>query len=126
MADYYSIIAHAVSRLPDNTDDARYAIYQRARTALRKTLGRLDPAASANEEVALEAAIMKVEMDLLISIMRRFVREDTALSAAALRFLSKVRAFAPAVITSVIDRNRLTPQPTPDGLRNFLWKIQTE
>ena len=32
--DYYSVIATAVSRLPSKTDEARCAIYDRARTAL--------------------------------------------------------------------------------------------
>jgi hypothetical protein len=36
MADYYSVIATAVSRLPSQTDEARCAIYDRARTALQE------------------------------------------------------------------------------------------
>ena len=39
MADYYSAIASAVSRLPSKTDEARREIYERARTALRDALG---------------------------------------------------------------------------------------
>jgi len=38
MADYYSVIATAVSRLPSQTDQARCAIYDRARTALQEAL----------------------------------------------------------------------------------------
>src|SRR5690348_14672273 len=76
MTDYYSIVAQAVNRLPSNTDEARRAIYRRARTALRETLATLEPAVSGNAEAALEAAIAKIEMDLLMSIMRRFVREE--------------------------------------------------
>ena len=38
MDDYYSIIVRAVSRLPSKTDEARYGIYERARTALQETL----------------------------------------------------------------------------------------
>src|SRR5262249_8294396 len=92
MPDYYSIIASAVSRLPSNTDEARHAIYQRARTALRETLVTLDPAVSANEQAALDAAITTVEMDLLFRIMRRFVRDKAAPSPAGLSFVSKVSA----------------------------------
>jgi hypothetical protein len=36
MADYYSVIAGAVSRLPSKTDEARHALYERARTALQE------------------------------------------------------------------------------------------
>jgi hypothetical protein len=36
MADYYSLIADAVSRLPSKTDEARHALYERARTALQE------------------------------------------------------------------------------------------
>ena len=66
MADYYSVIARAVSRLPSKTDEARRAIYERARTALRETLCDFDPPLSetelANEEAALNAAIRIVEV----------------------------------------------------------------
>jgi hypothetical protein len=66
MADYYSVIARAVSRLPRKTDEARRAIYERARTALRETLGNFDPPLSetelANEEATLDAAICVVEV----------------------------------------------------------------
>jgi hypothetical protein len=41
MADYYSVIALAVSRLPSKTDEARHGIYERARTALQETLATL-------------------------------------------------------------------------------------
>src|SRR6266481_1198284 len=41
MADYYSVIALAVSRLPSKTDEARHEIYERARTALQETLRTL-------------------------------------------------------------------------------------
>jgi hypothetical protein len=64
MADYYSIIAHAVSRLPGKTDEARHAFYERARTALREGLSNYDPALSDTEQAALETAISRLEVDL--------------------------------------------------------------
>jgi hypothetical protein len=64
MGDYYSIIAHAVARLPGKTDEARHAIYERARTALREGLSNYDPALSDTEQAALETAISKLEVDL--------------------------------------------------------------
>ena len=66
MADYYSVIARAVSRLPSKTDEAKHGIYERARTALREALRNNDPPFSetelANEEAALDAAIHLVEV----------------------------------------------------------------
>jgi hypothetical protein len=44
-----------------------------------------------NEHHRLEAAIYEVEEDLLLSDMRRFVKEETALSPSS--FISKVKEF---------------------------------
>ena len=55
MADYYSVIAHAVSRLPNKTDEAKRAIYERARAALRRALR------SPFSETELVVAISMVE-----------------------------------------------------------------
>jgi hypothetical protein len=75
--DYHSVIADAVSRLPPNNDEVRHAIYELARTALQQRLGTYDPPLSddelASEHYMLEAAISRVEEDLLLSVMRRFV-----------------------------------------------------
>ena len=99
MADYCSIIARAVSRLPSTSDEARHAIYEQARTALHERLGN-DPQISdtqlVNEHHRLEVAIYEVEEDLLLSEMRRFVREETALSPPSL-IISKIRKFARSV-----------------------------
>jgi hypothetical protein len=66
MADYYSLLAKAVSNLPKSgPEPARKAIYDRARKALVRQLRSLGPALSeadiAREEAALEAAIGKLE-----------------------------------------------------------------
>jgi hypothetical protein len=66
MADYYSVIANAISRSPSQTDEARRAIYQRARTALRKALRDYEPQLLANEQVALEAAVCRLEADFVL------------------------------------------------------------
>ncbi len=96
MADYHSIIARAVSHLPSTADEARHAIYNQARTALHERLGN-DPQISdtelVNEHYRLEVAIYAVEEDLLLSDMRRFVREETALSRRSLRVISKIKEF---------------------------------
>jgi hypothetical protein len=63
---YYSVIARAVARLPQNTRGARFALYDRAEIALTAELIR-DPGISdeqvAVERLALERAILKVERD---------------------------------------------------------------
>ena len=103
MDDYYSIIARAVSRLPSNNDEVRHAIYEQARTALHERLGN-DPQISddelVNEHYTLEAAIYKVEEDLLLSLMRRFVTEEAALSPP---FISRVKKFVRSIRASKLN-----------------------
>ena len=62
MADYYSVIATAVSRLPNKTDEARRAIYDRARTALQEALRDYEPPLLAKEQEALDDAIRTLEV----------------------------------------------------------------
>jgi hypothetical protein len=107
MADYYSLIARAVSRLPSNTDEARRAIYERARTALQESSRTLEisEAEQANAQFALEAAIRRVEQnvaietavhrmeqDLIPTDTRPILREEDV-SHAAPGFISRVKQF---------------------------------
>jgi hypothetical protein len=62
MADYYSVIATAVSHLANKTDEARRAIYDRARTALQDALHEYEPALLENEQAALDDAIRLLEV----------------------------------------------------------------
>ena len=99
MADYYSVIARAVSRLPSKADEARHAIYEEARKALQERLGndlQISDAELVSEHYALEAAIYKVEDELLLSDMRRLVTERAALSSPRLSFISRVKEFVRA------------------------------
>ena len=97
MADYYSVIARAVSHLPSTADEARHAIYEQARTVLHKRLGN-DPQIShaelVTEHYRLEMAIYEVEEDLLQNDMRGFVRKETAPSSPGLSFISKMKEVA--------------------------------
>src|SRR5262249_47364867 len=90
MADYYPVIARAVSRLPSKTDEARHSIYERARTALRENLRRHDPPLStaelATQQFALQAAISRVEIEF-----RRSAREETTHSLSSLSFVHWAR-----------------------------------
>jgi hypothetical protein len=97
MADYYSLIAGAVSRLPGQTDEARHALYDHARTILQERLHTLDPPISAaelgNEEVGLEAAISIVESELLFSVMQRFASAEATRSTPISSLVSTVKEF---------------------------------
>ncbi len=68
MADYYSVIADAISRRRSKNEDIRRLIYERARKALQESLRNLDPpiteALLANEQVALDTAICRVEANV--------------------------------------------------------------
>src|SRR5882724_3310407 len=68
MADYYPLVAKAISGLEKNTGEGRRALYERARTALVAQLrGMNDPplteAEITRERLALEEAIRKVEAE---------------------------------------------------------------
>jgi hypothetical protein len=67
MADYYPLIARAVTGLDKNTGENRRALYERARTALvnqlRSVKPTLDESDITRERLALEDAIRKVEAD---------------------------------------------------------------
>jgi hypothetical protein len=72
MADYYPILARAVSRLATNNPQARQEVYEHARTILVAQLRSQDPELSAlnimSERVALEGAILRVETESVCSI----------------------------------------------------------
>src|SRR5450432_3096970 len=67
MADYYPLIAKAVTGLDKSTGEARRALYDRARSALLAQLRGVEPALSkpdiTRERLALEEAIRKVEAE---------------------------------------------------------------
>jgi hypothetical protein len=64
MSAYYSVIASAVSKLPDNTRDARLALYDVAEIALTSELlqqPEISDEQLAVQRLALEWAIRKIE-----------------------------------------------------------------
>jgi hypothetical protein len=81
MADYYSIIAKAVSALDLNTEKARLRVYERARSGLRSGMHSAYPRFHRSEiaaaEMSLEMAIEAVEAEA--------VREQNAKLAALAR-----------------------------------------
>jgi hypothetical protein len=109
MDDYYSLLARAVARLPSKDDEARRAIYGRARTALQESLRALDPPISEAElanvqsaleeaiqrveqDVAIETAVRRMEQDLLATDTRQIVRDENV-SQPAPTIISKVKQF---------------------------------
>ena len=68
MADYYSILARAVSRLETNNAQVRQELYEYARAILNAHFDRSDPQISAlgviDERVEFETAILRVEAEL--------------------------------------------------------------
>ncbi len=79
MADYFPLIARAVSGLDKNTGENRRALYERARTALIAQLRGVEPALDetdiTRERLALEEAIRKVEAD---AVKRARAEEEAA------------------------------------------------
>jgi hypothetical protein len=69
MADYYSVLARAVVSLETGDSAAREELYERARSIIIAELRRQNPKISAltitREQAALEAAIAKLEAELL-------------------------------------------------------------
>jgi hypothetical protein len=59
-------IGNGISRSCRKSNEARCAIYERARTARRQALRDYEPSLLANEQVALEAAVCRVEGDLVL------------------------------------------------------------
>lgn len=67
MADYYSILARAVSRLETNNAQVRQELYEYARAILNAHFDRSDPQISTleviDERVEFETAILRVEAE---------------------------------------------------------------
>ena len=65
MADYRSILDRAIDGLQNNTDEARRAIYEKARSALMRQLSTLQPALSpaeiSKQRLQLEEAVRETE-----------------------------------------------------------------
>jgi len=109
MDDYYSLIARAVARLASKDDEARRAIYERARPSVQESLRALDPPISEAElanvqsaleeaiqrveqDVAIETAVGRMERDLMATDIRQIVGEGDV-SQATSSFISKVKRF---------------------------------
>jgi hypothetical protein len=63
MADYYPVLARAVSRLSKNNARTRHELYERARGIVLEELRKRDPEKLAPEQAALEAAVLRLEAE---------------------------------------------------------------
>ena len=93
MADYYSILARAVSRLATNNAQVRQELYEHARAILNAHFDRRDPQISAigviDERVEFETAILRVEAE---SLSER--SPETIADYASLRNANDISDFA--------------------------------
>jgi hypothetical protein len=104
MADYYPLLAKAVSGLKTSTPEARHAIYDRARKALLGQLRAMQPPAPdgaiEREAEALDEAIARLESE--------FLSRSPAESA-----LAESAAPEPAPVASEQELSPLPPAPPP-------------
>jgi hypothetical protein len=93
-ADYYPVIARAVSGLANDTPEARQTLYDRARTALTAQLHELDQLQIECERRALDDAIRRVENQRKApeSVAKQ---PSTALLVASIIVLSKLWVLDP-------------------------------
>jgi hypothetical protein len=70
MADYYPLLSKAVAGLDPNTQEARQAIFERARLALTRQMASMDP--------PVPQMIVERELGALADVMQRIEREQSA------------------------------------------------
>jgi hypothetical protein len=130
MADFYPLLSRAIANLPDNTPEARLALYERARSVLLSQLRSLDPplpeADIARERLALEDVIRRLE-DQQSGVAEPSWTEEQPLddrggATAAPAYADEAREVGPADAADYGKRPRLDIQPKErgNGLRNSL------
>jgi hypothetical protein len=95
MADYYSILARAVSRLETNNAQVRQELYEYTRAILNAHFDRSDPQISAlgviDERVEFETAILRVEAESRAVVLRPAAMELLIFGLAAETFPERRR-----------------------------------
>jgi hypothetical protein len=132
MANYYSILARAVSRLATNNAQTRQELYEHARAILIAQSRGKDPQISAlgtmGEQVAFEAAILRVEAESRSERSSETFADHVPLSDAndMLDFASLLRE--PVLPTPSSNNIRLGVSPPPSRLipKKFTKKKNSE
>jgi hypothetical protein len=153
MADYYPVLASAVSRLPNNTARARQELYGRSRAIVIEQLRKNNPgdlaSKTAHELAALDLAISRVEAESPLPQTRPTTRSAPARPQAnrvpiahadaqpkvAAKYLAKVlkvlepraaRGSGPAASERSGGRGKQARLPSPDASDNHVggkWTI---
>jgi hypothetical protein len=105
MADYYPLLAKAVSGLKTSTPEARRAIYERARKALLGQLRAMQPPAP-------ESAVER-EAQALDDAIERIERELGEIAAAAAEEKLKAQTEAPESVESAPQQPQAPATPEP-------------
>lgn len=120
MADFYPVLSRAVSRLEDNTQEARQELFARARTIAVAQLRKQEPPISAKEIerelAALETAIRRVEAESRPHPAQELVRPAQA--RATVNRSSPVndrKATAPTRSATTTKRESAQPKTPPKG-----------
>ena len=118
MADYYPLIARAISGLDANAPgEQRRALYERARTALIAQLRSVEPPLSESEitreRLSLEEAVRKVESEAAQRAREasRGSRSGDAFRASTRAAAKSPDASAPTAMPAIRPRSNATPQP---------------
>ncbi|MEZ5840492.1 MAG: hypothetical protein R3D02_08700 [Hyphomicrobiales bacterium] len=113
MADYYAVLKRALSGLPNNTGEARRAVYDKARNALVNQLKAIEPPLKPSEitrqRLDLEEAIRRVESEAANAAL--FARRPAAAqpaAGAAPEVAVRERPAEPA------PQPKVEPQPKPE------------
>ena len=116
MADYYPLIAKAVSGLEKSTGEARRALYDRARTALLAQLRGVEPPLAepdiTRERLSLEEAIRKVETEAARRSRNDPPPPPPSRAEPPLR-PARQATIAPPVLPAPTETAEARPQPAP-------------
>ncbi len=125
MADYYPILARAVSSLPNNNAQARRELYDRARAIVVEQLRRRDPGEvtgdTSRERMALEAAIRRVEAESRAAQSR----PEPAVAQPPAPQRPAPRAAKPPATPTVRVAAAAQPKPAANYLAKILQALQS-
>jgi hypothetical protein len=131
MAEYYPLLAKAVSGLPEPTREARHALYERARNALLNQLRNIQPPVAESdierESQALASAAARLETEFdARSVVGGAIRPEALRSSPAptappaARGLAGTKPPAPSPSYPAARPSPAAPQPRRTGAAEFI------